>query len=136
MIEKIRKNRDTKGVFAAILTDLSKASDCISHDLLLAKHVYGFDKTSLTFIHAYLSQQKQKTKAGSTFSEPTSIYFSWCSPRIYLRVAFTLTYICDLPIFNDHVEFGSYADDTTPFVYGKNFNQILDELEKHMAKIS
>ena len=37
---------------------------------------------------------------------------------------------------NDHLEFGSYADDTTPFVYGENFDEILGELEKHMAKIS
>ena len=63
MIEKIRKNRDSKGVFVAVLTDLSKAFDCILHELLFAKlHVYGFDKISLTFIYAYLSQLKQKTK--------------------------------------------------------------------------
>ena len=31
---------------------------------------------------------------------------------------------------------GRYADDTTPFVYGENLDQILDELEKHMTKIS
>ena len=57
MMEKIRKSRDSKGVFEAVLTDLSKAFDCISHELLLAKlHVYGFDKISLTSICAYLSQ--------------------------------------------------------------------------------
>ena len=39
-------------------------------------------------------------------------------------------------ILNDHLEFGSYADDTTPFVYGENFDEILGELEKHMTKIS
>ena len=31
MIEKRRKIRDNKEVFAAVLTDLSKAFDCISH---------------------------------------------------------------------------------------------------------
>ena len=36
MIEKLRKNRDEKGVFAAVLTDLSKAFDCIPHQLLIA----------------------------------------------------------------------------------------------------
>ena len=39
-------------------------------------------------------------------------------------------------ILNDHLEFGSYVDDTTPFVYGENFDEILDKLEKHIAKIS
>ena len=44
--------------------------------LLLAKrHAHGFDKISLTFMHAYLSQWQQKTKVGSTFSELMSILF-------------------------------------------------------------
>ena len=45
MIEKIRKIRDSKGVFADVLTGFSEAFDCISHELLLEKlHAYGFDK--------------------------------------------------------------------------------------------
>ena len=47
-----------------------------------------------------------------------------------------IIYICDLLILNDHLEFGSYADDTAPFVYEENFDEILGELEKHVAKIS
>ena len=122
----MRKNRDTEGVFAAILTDLSKASDCISHELLLAKlHAYCFDFGLLTFIHAYLSQRKQKIKVGSTFNELVSIYSSWYSPRIYVRVTFILIYICDLLILNDHVEFGSYADDTTTFFMRKILTKYL-----------
>ena len=34
MIEKLTKIRDEKGVFAAVLTDLSKAFDCIPHNYL------------------------------------------------------------------------------------------------------
>ena len=69
MIEKIRKIRDSKGVFAAVLTDLYKAFDCILRELLLAKlHAYGFDKI-LTFMYAYLRQRLQKTKVGSTLSK-------------------------------------------------------------------
>ena len=44
MIEKLRKIRDNKGVFAAVFTDLLKAFDCISHAFLIAKlNAYGFD---------------------------------------------------------------------------------------------
>ena len=44
MIEKIRNIRDSKGVFVAVLKDLSKTFKCISHEPLLAKiHAYGFD---------------------------------------------------------------------------------------------
>ena len=48
---KLRKNRDSKGVFAAVLTDLTKAFDCIPHGLPKTKlNAFGFDKKSLSFI--------------------------------------------------------------------------------------
>ena len=47
-----------------------------------------------------------------------------------------INHTCDLFILKDHLKFGSYANDTTPFVYSENFNQILDEFEKHMTNIS
>ena len=47
-----------------------------------------------------------------------------------------INHTCDLFILKDHLTFGSYANDTTPFVYWENFNQILDEFEKHMTNIS
>ena len=68
MIEKLRKKRYKKGIFAAVLTDLSKA--CIPHNLLIAKlSAYGFDRKSLMFILAYLKSRKQRTRIGSAFSD-------------------------------------------------------------------
>ena len=76
MIEKIKQARDNNNVFAAVLTDLSKAFDCISHELLIAKlNAYGFVSPSLKFISAYLNFRKQKTKVGSTFSDFLNILF-------------------------------------------------------------
>ena len=49
--------------FSALLTDLSKALDCLSHDLLIAKlHAYGSDIDSLNILKDYLSNHKQRTK--------------------------------------------------------------------------
>ena len=42
MIEEGRNNLDNKGSFGVLLTDLSKTSDCIPHELMIAKiHGYG-----------------------------------------------------------------------------------------------
>ena len=76
MIEKLRKIRDHKGVFAAVFTDLSKAFDCILHELLIAKlNAYRFDIKSLKFILVYFTNRKQKTKIGSSFSDFLNIRF-------------------------------------------------------------
>ena len=76
LIEKLRKIRDEMGVFAAVLTDLAKAFDCIPHQLLIAKlSAYGFDIKSIYFISVCLKNRKQKTKIGSTFNECLAILF-------------------------------------------------------------
>ena len=44
MLEEIRKNLDEKNISGMLLTDLSKAFDCLVHDLMIAKlHAYGFE---------------------------------------------------------------------------------------------
>ena len=64
----MKTSRDNKQFWAAILTDLSKAFDCICHDLLIAKlKVYGFDKKALKLIYDYLNGRPQKIKVGSSF---------------------------------------------------------------------
>ena len=63
LIEKWKKSVDNGGAFDALLTDLSKAFDCMPHELLIAKpDAYGFDKISLKLIYSYLSSRKQMCK--------------------------------------------------------------------------
>ena len=57
IIEKWKRMLDNGGVCGALLTDLSKAFDCLPHDLLAA--VYGLDSKSLKLLPNYLSNRKQ-----------------------------------------------------------------------------
>ena len=46
-----------------ILMDLSKAFDCLSHDLLIANlEAYGIEKQSLLLLLSYLQQRRQCVK--------------------------------------------------------------------------
>ena len=58
----MKKVVDNGGAFDALLTDLSKAFDCIPHDLIIAKlEAYGFQIDALRLV--YLLSVKQKTKS-------------------------------------------------------------------------
>ena len=57
-----------------LLTDLSKAFDCLVHDLLIAKlHAYGFDLMSLKLIHSYLTNRFQRVKVNTSTSSWSEI---------------------------------------------------------------
>ena len=58
-----------------ILMGLSKAYDCISHELLIAKlECYRLNEISLKLILNCLSHRKQRTKIGSSFRSWFDIY--------------------------------------------------------------
>ena len=70
MIDKWKKAVGNHNVFGAVLTDLSKAFDCISHDLLIAKlNAYGLTLPALKLITDYLQNRKQRTKIQSIYGD-------------------------------------------------------------------
>ena len=59
LIEKWKKSVDNGGAFGALLTDLSKAFDCLPHELLIARlDAYGFDKSSLKLITSQIEKKE------------------------------------------------------------------------------
>ena len=60
MIEKAGKIFGKGGTLGTLLTDLSKAFDCMTHDLLIAKlHALNFDMNTLNLIYDYLAERTQ-----------------------------------------------------------------------------
>ena len=75
MIEIMKRALDNRECCSILFTDLSKAFDCVKHDLLIAKmHAYNFDHSALALIYSYLSERKQRTKINSSFSSGHDIY--------------------------------------------------------------
>ena len=69
ILEDWRKALDDNYYVATVLMDLSKAFDCLPHDLLLLKlKAYVLDENALHLISSYLSNRKQCVKLGSLCS--------------------------------------------------------------------
>ena len=145
MIEKWRKFLDIGGHAAALLTDLSKAFDCIDHELLIAKlHAYGFDNDALKFIYSYLKGRKQRTKINSSYSSLAEILFGVPQGSILGPLLFNV-YICDLFYDIDDLDFASFANDNTPYsclsdmisvvgLFKGGIDKIFDWLKKKILK--
>ena len=113
----------------AVLTDLSKAFDCIDQNLLIAKlNAYGFEKQSINFIYSYLTKRKQRTKVDSAVSSFTS--------RLVLGPLWFNIYTCDMFFVTlANIDFAGYADDNTPYAYSSNIKNVLDNLQRALGKM-
>ncbi|XP_069128426.1 origin recognition complex subunit 1-like [Argopecten irradians] len=66
LVEDWRKALDNHEYVAAILMDLSKAFDCLPHDLLIRKlEAYGLGDGALKLLSSYLTSRSQQVRLGS-----------------------------------------------------------------------
>ena len=134
MVEKWRKSLDKAGKCGVLLTDLSKAFDCLIHDLLIAKlHAYGFDFLSLKLIHSYLTGRLQRVRVNASFSSWREILTgvpqgSVLGPELYNINSNDLFSFLLLDIEN-------YADDNSPFAVAPTIPRVISQLEQESATL-
>ena len=98
------------------MTDLSKAFDCIPHDLIIAKlEAYGFHIDALKLIHDYLSNRKQRVKVNDAYSSWKDIFYGVPQESILGPLLFNI-HLCNLFSFSEDFDIASYADDTTIYI--------------------
>ena len=122
--EKCRKYLDKNGASRELLRDLSKAFDCLLHDLLIAKlAAYGFDYEFSTLIQSYLSNRKQRTKVNNTYVSNTfsDIIIRVSQGSILGPLLFNIYDNTDCDIAN-------YADDNMPYCSSFSLDKVINKL--------
>ena len=129
------KSGDNKKTFVILLTDLSEAFDCLSHELVLEKlHAYGFSIPALRLVYSYLKNGKQRTKINSAYSCWEEILFGVPQGSILGPLFFNI-FLCDLFYMMNYIDFASYADDNTTYASADTIDEVIKRVETATVKL-
>jgi len=120
MLEKWKLCLDKQGSTGVLITDLSKAFDCLDHDLIIAKlYAYGFDYKAVKLIYDYLSCRFQRVRINSSYSSWKEILKGVPQGSILGPLLFSI-YINDMNKAFSHSTVYHFADDTNLLYSNKN----------------
>ena len=109
--------------------DVSKAFDCIQHDLLIAKmSAYGFSMDTLVFTYSYLKRKKQNVKLNDIESL-LKLLVSGVPQGSILGLILINLFINDLFLFIKKTNLANFVDDNTIFAASKDMASLLEELK-------
>ena len=132
LVEEWRQGLDNNKVVGAVLMDLSKAFDCLSHDLVIAKlTAYVLGDGALQIIYSYLKNCRQSVKVKGVISLLKVILVGVSQGLLLAPLLFNIV-INDMFCFitsNLH----NFADDITLSAVAESLQILVNELE-HQAK--
>ena len=135
MLEKWKSSVDKRKTFGVLLTELSKAFDCLSHDLIIAKlNAYGFGLSALNLMQSYLSERKQRTKVNQDYSSWEEILFGVPQGSILGPILLNV-FLSDLFLILNNIDFASYANDNTIYTTGENIDEVIFSLQESSKKL-
>ncbi len=105
--------------------DLSKASDCVNHGLLIAKlSAYGLNMDVLQLIRSFLFNRQQRVKINNSFSDWKEIKIEVPQGSILGPLLFNV-FINDIFWSTHCTKICNYADDTTIFACHPDLDTII-----------
>ena len=133
--QKWQKELDSGRFIGTILMDLSKAYDCLPHDLLIAKlEAYGIDNDSLNLLLDYLSFRKQRIKVGSAYSKWSKIRRGIPQGSTFGPLLFNI-FINDIFMITEQSDICNFADDNTLYSCRERLTEIKEKLVSDTKRI-
>ena len=130
LIEQWRQYLDNNKVVGAVLMDLSKAFDCLPHELLIAKlEAYGLDRQVVKLIYSYLKDRKQTVKIKGFFGVLKTIISGVPQGSILGPILFNI-FINDLFLFIEGRNLHNFADDNTLSDHADSIDELKIKLER------
>ena len=124
LVEQALEAFEDREHMCTIFCDLSKAFDCVSHEILLEKlNRYKFCHNSVTLLRSYLTNRYQTIKINNKYSNKTKIIHGVPQGSVLGPLLF-LIYVNDFPNSNEHSSDILFADDTSISVQNKNIEQL------------
>ena len=128
LLEEWGENLDKNYVVGGVLIELSKAFDCLPHDLLLAKLAgYGVDESSLCYIYSYLLNRKQCLLINNINSDFLNVISGVPQGSIVGTILFNCffnDFFYVIEIANAH----NFADDNTLTAFPNNIQSLIHPL--------
>ena len=135
LIERISRALDTGEIVCGIFIDFSKAFDVIPHKTLLKKlYAYGIRGEIYNWFKSYLSDRSQFVQYQNSKSGTKPITHGVLQSSILGPLLFIL-YINDFSNASKLLFKILFADDTSVFIEGYQYDKMIEILNKKMKKI-
>ena len=135
-LETCKMTMDNECFAGALSMDLSKAFDCLNHELPLAKlHASGFNRNSLALFHSCLSKRRQRVKNIASCSK-------WNVNNLGVALGSVLgplllnMYINDIFVLMKGTKIRKFSDDATLYSCDYEVKNVIISLEQDPNRLT